>query len=286
MKKISLMTVNDLGNDLIISEKDIKKAQLYSLHWHNYFELEIVVSGCAEHVYNQRKYIASAGNAYILSYYDFHSFKAIEDTKVVGIRFNDSVVNNELIKYISAGIYDLNCMFERDELEDILHQIAKMEAELRQDRLFGRLIVTNTLSELIIGIIRRSNVHTEKPVPQLIQQAVSLLLMNFRDESISLRAISERLNVSVNYLGFLFQSTMGISFREYLNMLRIKYACRLLLSSQMSVKEIAYASGYKTGEHFMRRFKQKLGMTPSEYRCSAEEIPTSAQTASGANDLL
>ena len=102
-------------------------------------------------------------------------------------------------------------------------------------------------------------------MPQLIQKAVTYLFLHFRDD-VSRLSVSQELHVSVNYLGALFCKSIGVSFREYLNMLRLKYACRLLLSSDLSVKEIAYASGYQTNGHFLRLFKKQLHMTPSEYK--------------------
>lgn len=271
MKKTILMNTETLDNDLIISEKNIKAGESFPLHWHDYFELEIIISGCIEHTHNQQKYIATAGNAYLMSYYDFHSFKAITDAHLIGIRFNDTVLCGELTAFISMGIHKFNCMYDKSELENIIEQLNKIAKENEGGQLFSRQIIINTVSELVISIIRKSDVNKEKTMPRLIQQVVTYLYMHFREDTVSLQCLSKQLNVSANYLGSLFQSTTGTFFREYLNMLRLKYACRLLLSSDLSVKEVAYASGYKTNEHFLRSFKNKLGMTPSEYRHNISE---------------
>lgn len=270
MKKITLMN-DTIDNDLIISEKCITAGETYPMHWHDYFEFEIITSGCMEHTHNQQTYIATAGNAYLMSYYDFHSLKALSDTKLIGIRFRDTFLNDELATFISNGIHRFNCSYDNNELKSILKKIKKIEKEQEQELLFSKQIITNTLSELVISVMRKSDVNKEKTMPQLIQQAVTYLYMHFREDGISLQYLSEILNVSVNHLGYLFHSTMDISFREYLNMLRIKYACRLLLSSDLSVKEIAYDCGYRSNEHFLRIFKNKLNMTPTEYRHNANK---------------
>lgn len=272
MEKIILMNVSELNNGLSMSKKTVKAGKSFPLHWHDYFELEIVVYGCAEHIHNQKKYIATQGNTYLLSYFDFHSFKAIEDTEIISIKFDASVLNAELIKHISEGTHIFNCTFDCDELSSVLRKTSIMESEMKNKQLFSKQMIENILSELIIGMIRRSKDEKEKPTPHIIQKVVLYIIMNFRDGNISLRHIAEKMNVSVNYLGFLFQNTMDISFREYLNMLRIKYACRLLLSSELSMKEIAYSSGYKTNEHFLRCFKRETGMTPSEFKRECGEI--------------
>lgn len=264
-KSICLINEPIDNDDFIITEKIIEAGKEYLLHWHDYFEFEIITDGCVEHIHNQNKYIAGVGNAYLMSYYDFHSFKAITNTKLIGIRFNDNVLNDELTKFICLGMRKFNCTYDKSELEYIMNLIKKIKKERKQGLLFSRQIIINTLLELVIDIIRKSDAGTEKPIPQLIQKAVTYLFKNFRDD-ISLSELAELLHVSVNYLGVLFRNSTGVSFREYLNILRLKYSCRLLLSSDLSVKEVAYASGYKTNEHFLRVFKHNLNMTPSEYR--------------------
>lgn len=264
-KSIHLQSEPISSDNFTITEKNIKSGEEYPLHWHDYFEFEIILSGRAEHMHNQNKYIAHAGNAYLMSYYDFHSFKAIEDTKLLCICFNDNVLDDDLTKFISLGIHRFNCTYSKTELDNIINLIKKIEQEKEQQLPFSRHIITNILSEIVINIIRKSDNGTEKPSPQLIQKAMSYLFKNFRYD-ISLANLAEHLHVSVNYLGVLFRKSTGISFREYLNILRLKYSCRLLLSSDLSVKEVAYASGYNTNEHFLRVFKNNLHMTPSEYR--------------------
>lgn len=74
------------------------------------------------------------------------------------------------------------------------------------------------------------------------------------------------MNFSANYIGKLFKNQMKCSFNEYVNTLRLKHACSLLHSSNMTIKEIADASGYSSIEYFMYSFKKKMMMTPSEYR--------------------
>ncbi|MDD6483147.1 MAG: AraC family transcriptional regulator [Clostridiales bacterium] len=254
------------NNDFIIIKKYIKAGDEYPLHWHDYFEFEIITSGCVEHMHNQNKYIAGDGNAYLMSYYDFHSFKAITDTNLIVIHFNENALSDELSKFIFLGIRKFNCVYNKFELENIMVLVKKIEAENEQGLLFNRQIIANTLSELVINIIRKSGTGTETHMSQPIQEAVIYLLKNFRDD-ISLSSLAETLHLSANYLGVLFKENTGVSFREYLNTIRLKHACRLLISSSLSVKEVSYTSGYKTHEHFLRIFRQNFNMTPSEYRC-------------------
>ena len=85
-------------------------------------------------------------------------------------------------------------------------------------------------------------------------------------QKITLEEVAETLSFSPNYLGQLFKNQIGCTFNEYLHNLRLKYACSLLQTSDLPVKEVAFASGYSSVEYFMYIFKKKLHTTPNAYR--------------------
>jgi len=72
--------------------------------------------------------------------------------------------------------------------------------------------------------------------------------------------------VSPNYLSNLFQRQSGTTFIEYLNSMRIKYACMLLESTNNTLDEISMSSGFNETSYFCRVFKKKTGMQPTLYR--------------------
>ena len=102
-----------------------------------------------------------------------------------------------------------------------------------------------------------------KPLP--VYQAIAYLNEHFLDK-ISLAKLASQLSFSPNFPGHLFKTQIGCSFNDYLNTLRLKYACSLLLSSNIPVKEIAYSAGYSSVEYSMYVFKKRMHMTPGEYR--------------------
>ena len=73
-------------------------------------------------------------------------------------------------------------------------------------------------------------------------------------------------------LYLLFKKLLGESPVEYKNRLRIERAQQLLLSyPDMSVEQIADASGYESAAYFRRRFKEATGESPRDYRKNAIE---------------
>ena len=59
---------------------------------------------------------------------------------------------------------------------------------------------------------------------------------------------------------------LGVSFNDYVNSIRINEACRLMLESDKSLKEISREVGFGTVRTFDRVFKRQKGETAREYR--------------------
>ncbi|MFC4601459.1 AraC family transcriptional regulator [Cohnella hongkongensis] len=64
----------------------------------------------------------------------------------------------------------------------------------------------------------------------------------------------------------LFKEQTGLSPLEYATKLRMEKGARLLLGTDLPVKEISYACGYEDSKYFSRLFRQREGMSPSQYR--------------------
>ena len=79
-------------------------------------------------------------------------------------------------------------------------------------------------------------------------------------------ALSRRLNISPGRLWQLFRKDTGQSPMQYLKGLRMRKAGKLLQSTFLSVKEIAFLSGASDVSHFVRDFKKWFGVTPGEFR--------------------
>ena len=85
-------------------------------------------------------------------------------------------------------------------------------------------------------------------------------------EFISVNAIASELNMSPHYLGDLLRSRTGMNTQQHIHAFLIERAKSMLVTTRLSVSEIAYRLGFEYPQHFNRLFKSKTGITPSEYR--------------------
>jgi two-component system response regulator YesN len=85
-------------------------------------------------------------------------------------------------------------------------------------------------------------------------------------EEISLTKVAASIHVSPGYLSRVFLKEIGEHFSEYVIRNKIQYAQKLLRSTNKKVYEIADEIGYTNPHYFSKLFKERLGVTPLEYR--------------------
>lgn len=98
-----------------------------------------------------------------------------------------------------------------------------------------------------------------------VKKCVKYIGLHFA-EPINKNSISEKLDISPDYLGKLFHKDVGVPFVPYLNRVRIEEAKKMLSSSSLSLTEIIDKVGFGTMQHFFKQFKRHTGTTPDEYR--------------------
>jgi len=83
---------------------------------------------------------------------------------------------------------------------------------------------------------------------------------------VSLALVAKRVGLGRERLSRLFHSSLGITFSEYLNQVRLDRCRELLRNSHKGITECAFESGFQSISQFNRRFKAAEGITPGEYR--------------------
>ena len=111
---------------------------------------------------------------------------------------------------------------------------------------------------------------TEETAPPTadMPRALTYIHEHFK-ENPSLSEIAAIIPLNERYFCTRFREYTGVTYKEYLKKLKLRYARRLLLVTELSVTEISEASGYFTQSHFNREFKSYYGVTPIAMRKSS-----------------
>ena len=85
-------------------------------------------------------------------------------------------------------------------------------------------------------------------------------------EEVSLSVLAEEFHLNPQYISQLFKNEIGVGFLAYLTNIRMEKAKKLLLSTSLSIAEVAEQAGYGDYRVFTKVFKKAEGVTPSQYR--------------------
>lgn len=97
------------------------------------------------------------------------------------------------------------------------------------------------------------------------EAAVGLMKRNHY-RSISMESIAKQINISEKHLCRLFKEKCGLSPKQYMTKIRMDAAKKMLLESDLRVKEIAEIEGYSSQGAFSQAFSLYFGMSPTEMK--------------------
>ncbi len=252
-------------NSFKIRKKILKD---YDIHWHDYFEIEMLVDGSAIHILNGKSYTLSKGDIYLLSPIDFHEIHPTSPgTTVMNIMFTEDLISDELLFFFFNSNENIIGHLNEKEYNFLYTIIDRAISEYAEKQLFSQNMVRNIIECIFITLGRKFNLVSEKTTSDLstMHKVLMHIHHHFReDPSLEETAIVAGLNPG--YFSSVFHQFTGKTYKKYLTELKMNYAKKLLLSGNLSVTEICYNSGYNTLSHFLREFKKYYGTTPAEMR--------------------
>ena len=128
-----------------------------------------------------------------------------------------------------------------------------------------KLLLLNLLRETVSprgGKLQASNaIHAEN---EIIRQAQQYISSHIR-EKLSVPLVARQVDVSPSYLTALFHKNLQISPGEYIRRIKLQESKQMIRENNLNFTEIAAELQYSTVHHFSRQFKEKFGITPTEY---------------------
>lgn len=153
----------------------------------------------------------------------------------------------------------------RDEVESLMLKGAQAND-------FQRFILLLEILNCIAGYRQFTTVssteidHDGDPLDACrLEKVYAYTLANFRRE-ISLNEIAAVSNLSVTSFCRYFKNTTKNTYFDFLNQVRINFACQMILEDKYSIAPICFECGFNNVANFYRHFKKLTGMTPVEYK--------------------
>lgn len=155
-------------------------------------------------------------------------------------------------------IRDLEGMLTHAEYDSLINEVYD---------LYGKCDSLEDLFGVSCELVRKECAYFQQETGS--QDAVKDIILYIRkhfQEELSLQDLAERAHFSTNYLSAQIKKRTGMSYIEYLNVLRLEEAKNLLLNSNMKVMDIAKKCGFNDSSYFNRAFRRIYQSSPEQYR--------------------
>jgi AraC-like DNA-binding protein len=152
----------------------------------------------------------------------------------------------------------------RTKINNLMKEMVTMSGLMRLSALFEIFDLLANSNEYEV-LASPGYTQVELKASDRFGKVTEYIMRNF-DKEITLPEVASIANMAVTTFCNFFKDHFRVTFVEYLNTVRIGYACKLLADDDHNIVEIAYESGFKNLANFNRQFKRLKNMTPTEYR--------------------
>ena len=262
----------------------------FGQHDHQFFELAYVTSGTVEHTVNGNRSILKPNDFFFIDYGSYHSYEHSQNLELInclfvpefidetlqGCQSLDELLRSSMIRYsrLTVGQIWADRIFH-DDGGQIGILLNEMVEEYQNQQLGNYEILRCHLREILILTLRMLIQPAKTYSDSIINEAIHFADQHYQ-ESLCLQTFCEQQHYNLSYISRRFKQETGMTFRQYVQKLRVEKSCELLTGSDLPINEISRAVGYDDIQFFNSVFKKLLHMTPREYRRIATDSPPSS----------
>jgi len=253
----------------------LKKSSTLNMHFHNSYEILYFISGRALLRINKIEYLIEKNSFVFVSNLEEHQIEVIEeplcryfielDPALTDLAIDCATLMSVFHNRPSNFVHVFRMLSHIEQIEKLMQILLE---ELESGQKYRDDMIVSVLKQIMILIYRfgdqnfvttKQNIHPEMyEVQRFIEQHCT--------EQILLHELSKKYYISPCYLSRSFKGLTGYSPKEYLLLNRVSKAKELLLTTNLSVQEVAYKSGFMDINNFIRYFKSHAGVSPNKYR--------------------
>lgn len=233
---------------------------LPDVHCHANYEILYVISGRILHFTDYGTFNIGPGEISLVPPFVKHQSYHEANTERIVISFFRSHINN-------SDNQILNCFHtphiqNAKHLFPILEEIGKEYKRADQSSVYAVEYYTSLLLIYLTRITANNPVTEVNPSMEEIKNYITEHYMF----DIPLEDIAEKYGMSKYYFSRKFKNYAGIGFQEFITLVRIQNAERMLVTTSESISKVAAMCGFNDSSYFTQTFKRYKGVTPKQYR--------------------
>lgn len=232
-------------------------------HIHPHLELIYLKQGSSMVSLDNKEYLINEGDCFIAFPNQIHFYHDRAQIEGYMIIFSpDLFAEFKKLFYMKTPVCPI--LHREDMPEDAVLQLEKIYEKRNSGSAFDDTVAKGMLLALL-GEMFSTMKFGDNPTDQEAIKRILAYCVEHYTESISLEILSKKLYLNKYYISRVFQERMNVSYKDFINKLRVDYACALLKKG-IRVTESAYASGFSSVRTFNRAFLKYTGMTPRDYK--------------------
>ena len=248
---------------------------MVSSHSHARFEIYYLLSGECRYFIGNRILTVRKNDIILIPRGVMHKTVYISDVcERILLHFNGDFINPVIVPKFYRFFPNYIYTPTEDNLPRIHQTFLDIERECQSPDEFSYELLKGSVTLLLSEIARSAHSGKEENFEKtniIIDDAICYMTANYA-ENLTLETMARRAMVSESHFSRLFKSTTSLGFKEYLNMLRIREAQRLLLNTSASVCEIAFSCGFNDSNYFSTHFKSVHGVSPLGFRRANRQL--------------
>ena len=245
-------------------------------HFHNYYEIFYLKTGSCIYSVNNRLHHLTAGDVFIVTPGDSHStsYEGLVPCERIAVYCMPEVLP-ELFREKHADI----CNKLSRSGKVVLVKKGQQQIETLLNTMLGENNIPDEYSyellllqmlELLLalqrnGIFVYEQIQQDTGISHDIEEALQYIAQNY-SMPLTLEEVSRKINLTPTYLSRKFKKETGTTFKEYLNYIRIRQACQMLITTDDSVTKIAVNCGFNSSNYFKDCFRRINGVSPRAFR--------------------
>ena len=251
------------------------------LHWHDHMEWIFIKNGRARiQIDDIFVYLQKGEIAFVNSKQLHAAWMIDENTEIIAIVFNEAIVRNSGLDntenlyfspYLSHQL-KLPNFIRKEEIHtsQINVSVTNLVEEFVQKKAGHELLIKAELFR-IFGLIFRNYSHLTQQYTTRYQRKYNLtVLLDYLREyyyaEITVNKAAKMVNLSPNHFCKIFKNVTGKTLIEYIQLLRINEAEKMLTETNLPITEIAEKVGFGSITYFGRVFKKIKNISPSVRR--------------------
>ena len=253
------VTVSDIDFSFFTDKGIVVDGKYHSYgHSHSFNEMVYVFKGNARIETDSDTYVLNSGDMAVIHERTFHKITNSKDTYCTFISFGKGKKSGERNKITVYADFGAKGAFDR--LINYYYGDYIYKNEFIRTCLFE--IITMMLETEKAGKRQDTALDSDNYRRYITENYMN----NSYNKSPNLRELSQLLHLSPVHTGRIIKSIYGHCFTEHIANIRIENAKEMLLTTNMTISEIAADTGYKTTHNFYESFKKITSMTPNQYR--------------------